>query len=284
MKVSPTLFGLAFAALLATSTPAHAADPAANDKPTAQFLFLGSYHMGNPGRDVFNTKADDVLDAKRQREIEQVAELIRRYHPTKILVEEDPADQAKLDEHFAASCKGTRPLTRNEVEQLGFRIACKEKLPGVIAMDWNDLGPIKDEDSVDYLKAIDRNHQQAQRAEDMRIGTAVHAEDQRTLDKGTVRDMLARLNSQEWLTANAHSYFRISQYGSPTDAAGVNWLMLWSGRNLMMFNNIVRNTEPGDRVLVICGAGHGNLMRQLATDSGVYEVQDTERWLREGGR
>jgi len=25
-------------------------------------------------------------------------------------------------------------------------------------------------------------------------------------------------------------------------------------------------------------------MRQLATDSGVYEVQDTERWLREGGR
>jgi hypothetical protein len=96
--------------------------------------------------------------------------------------------------------------------------------------------------------------------------------------------MLARLNSQEWLTANAHSYFRISQYGSPTDAAGVNWLMLWSGRNLMMFNNIVRNTVPGDRVLVICGAGHGNLMRQLATDSGVYEVQDTERWLREGGR
>jgi hypothetical protein len=32
-------------------------------------------------------------------------------------------------------------------------------------------------------------------------------------------------------------------------------------------------------VLVIYGAGHGNMLRQLAIDSGMYTVQDPLAWL-----
>lgn len=259
------------------AAPALATDP----QPDADFLFVGSFHMNNPGRDVHNTRVDDVLAAKRQREIEDVARLIARFKPTKIMVEADPTSQAKLDEAFAASCKGKRPMTRNEVEQLGFRIACGQKLAGVVAVDWNELGPIRSEDSVDYLAAIERHGQQAQREQDMRIGKALNDEDQRTLAEGTIGDMLLRLNSPEWLRANARAYFRIGLYGTAEDPIGANWDMLWYGRNLAIFNNIVRRTEAGDRVLVIYGAGHGNGLRQLATDSGKYTVHDTQRWLRE---
>lgn len=259
------------------ATPARATDP----KPEADFLFVGSFHMNNPGRDVHNTRVDDVLAAKRQREIEDVARLIARFKPTKIMVEADTTSQAKLDEAFAASCKGKRAMTRNEVEQLGFRIACGQKLAGVVAVDWNELGPIRSEDSVDYLAAIQRHGQQAQREQDVRIGKALNDEDQRTLANGTIGDMLLRLNSPEWLRANARAYFRIGLYGTAEDPIGANWDMLWYGRNLAIFNNIVRRTEAGDRVLVIYGAGHGNWLRQLATDSGKYTVHDTQRWLRE---
>jgi len=255
--------------------------PATEPQPDADFLFVGSFHMNNPGHDVHNTRVDDVLSAKRQREIADVARLIARFRPTKVMVEADVSSQAKLDASFAASCKGDRALTRNETEQLGFRIACEQKLPGVIAVDWNDLGPIKDEASVDYPAAIERHGQQAQRAQDLAIGKALNDEDQRTLDKGTVGDMLLRLNSPEWLRANARSYFRVGLYGTAEDPAGANWDMLWYGRNLTIFNNIVRRTQPGDRVLVIYGAGHGNWLRQLATDSGKYRVQDTQRWLQD---
>ncbi|HVQ32361.1 MAG TPA: DUF5694 domain-containing protein, partial [Lysobacter sp.] len=124
--------------------------PATEPQPDADFLFVGSFHMNNPGHDVHNTRVDDVLSAKRQREIADVARLIARFRPTKVMVEADVSSQAKLDASFVASCKGDRALTRNETEQLGFRIACEQKLPGVIAVDWNDLGPIKDEASVDY--------------------------------------------------------------------------------------------------------------------------------------
>src|SRR4030095_14972687 len=208
-------FALALAATTLAASRACLADPAAATapQPDADFLFVGSFHMNNPGRDVHNTRADDVLSAKRQREIADVARLIARFHPTKVMVEADVASQAKLDEAFAASCRGDRALTRNETEQLGFRIACEQKLPGVIAVDWNDLGPIKDEASLDYLAAIGRHGQQAQRAQDLAVGKALNDEDQRTLEHGTIGDMLLRLNSPEWLRANARAYFRVGLSG-----------------------------------------------------------------------
>ena len=270
-----------FAAIAMAMAPAfpaaaQAAAPADATPPDP----VASYHMANHNRDVHNTRADDVLAAKRQQEIAEVARLIERYRPTKVMVEADPASQAKLDAEFAASCKGDRRLGRDEIEQVGYRVACDLGLPGVVGVNWNDLGPIPDEASVDYVAAIDRPGQQAQRARDMAVGNAQAAHDQAVLDHGSIGDMLRYLNSPEWLAANARAYFRIGLYGTREDPAGANWMMLWFGRNQYIFNNIVRNTQPGDRVLVVYGAGHGNLLRQFAADSGFYRLEDTARWLR----
>lgn len=252
---------------------------AQNRDPQAEFLFIGSYHMDNPGRDVHNTQADDVLSEKRQREIAEVVRLIERYRPTKVMVEADTASQDKINTRFAESCKGSRPLSRNETEQLGFRIACDMGLGTVYAVDWNELGPIKDEDSVDYLKAVERNHQQKQYDLHLAIGKSEADKGQQILDRGTVLDMLKHLNSDTFLEQNARAYFRIGMLGTASDPIGANWVQLWFGRNLAIFNNIARNTDKGDRVLVIYGAGHGNYLRQLAIDSGIYRVHEPLDWL-----
>jgi len=176
--------------------------------PVAEFLFIGTYHMSNPGRDVHNTKADDVLAAKRQREIAEVVMLIERYHPTKVMIEADTASQAKINQNFLESCKGARPLTGNETEQLGFRIACDMKLNAVYAVDWNELGPIRDEESVDYRAAVERNHQQKQYEAHLAIGKKEAEKQQLILDRGTILNMLTYLNSQPYLKQNARAYFR----------------------------------------------------------------------------
>jgi hypothetical protein len=263
-------------AILLTAAPTAVAAKAA---PNAEFLFVGSYHMGNPGQDVHNMRADDVTSDQRQREIREVARLLEAYKPTKVMVEVATAKQGELQQRFDQSCGGSRGLTRNEVEQLGFRIACDLGLSGVVAVDWNELGPIRDEDSVDYLKAVERHGQQQTYKEHHTIGAATSAQDQRTLEQGSVLDMLRRLNSPSWLEANGRAYYRIGMLGTPQDPIGANWVQLWYGRNLMIFNNIARRTEPGDRILVIYGAGHGNHLRQLAADSGVYRVHDPLAWL-----
>lgn len=266
-------FLAAVAGLFASLSDAQSIDP------QAEFLFIGSYHMDNPGRDVHNTKADDVLSEKRQREIAEVVRLIERYRPTKVMVEAETASQDEINTRFAESCKGSRPLARNETEQLGFRIACDMGLKTVYAVDWNELGPIKDEDSIDYLKAVERHHQQEQYDLHLAIGKAEADKGQQVLDRGTVLDMLKHLNSRPFLKQNAMAYYRIGMLGTPSDPIGANWVQLWFGRNLAIFNSIARNTEKGDRVLVIYGAGHGNYLRQLAVDSGIYQVHEPMDWL-----
>src|SRR2546428_4589717 len=58
------------------------------DKPTvparAEVLVLGVYHMSNPGHDIFNMQADDVLAPKRQAEITQVMAALQKIPAPKI--------------------------------------------------------------------------------------------------------------------------------------------------------------------------------------------------------
>jgi hypothetical protein len=88
-------------------------------------MILGCYHMGNPGADVFNLDADDVLSEKRQAEMEELVNAISRFHPTKIAIEVEY--NTKADTMYNANYRqyltGRYSLTRNEAEQIGFRLA-----------------------------------------------------------------------------------------------------------------------------------------------------------------
>src|SRR6476660_75092 len=71
------------------SALSQAATNAASPAQRAEVLVLGTYHMANPGHDIFNMQADDVLAPKRQAEMAQVMEVLKRFRPTKIAVESD---------------------------------------------------------------------------------------------------------------------------------------------------------------------------------------------------
>src|SRR2546422_8999924 len=93
------------------------------DKPTvparAEVLVLGVYHMSNPGHDIFNMQADDVLAPKRQAEITQVMAALKKFQPMKIALDRDPRDN-RLSQDYAGYLAGKHGGRRNEVEQRGF--------------------------------------------------------------------------------------------------------------------------------------------------------------------
>jgi hypothetical protein len=114
----------------------------ARKKPAV--LVLATYHMHNPGRDVINVQSDDVLTEKRQREIREFVNLLKRFKPTKIAVEM-PFGSGKLDEQYGRYLRGEYQLTRNEIDQIGFRLAKElnhQKIYGADAAGAFDIGQV----------------------------------------------------------------------------------------------------------------------------------------------
>jgi hypothetical protein len=108
-----------FAQSSSAGGPGSPAPPAAG---RAEVLVLGVYHMANPGRDLFNMKADDVLAPKRQAEIAELVDVLKRFQPTKVALEADVWDE-RVGQRYADYVAGRHELSRNETEQVGFRLA-----------------------------------------------------------------------------------------------------------------------------------------------------------------
>ncbi len=239
---------IAALALTLCASGALAQTPAAPAR--AEVLVLGTYHMNNPGRDLFNTQADDVLAPKRQAEIAQVIETLERFRPTKIAVERTAGD-SRITKDYAAYLAGTHELTRNEIEQLGFRLAKKLGHDKVYAVDADGEFPWPR--LVKYAQATGRQKElDALMAE---FGEMVKG-DNAYLASHTILEMLLRLNSDEKVAADIGYYFRQAEFGEPWDWAGADLVSDWYRRNMRIYTNVMQLAAPGERVLVIYGSGH----------------------------
>ena len=95
-------------------------------------------------------QADDVLSPKRQEEIAELAEVLKRFKPTKIAVEADYGSDV-VPKRYGEYLAGTRPLSRNEIEQIGFRIAKELDQKTVYPVDADGDFPLQR--VTDYAKA-----------------------------------------------------------------------------------------------------------------------------------
>jgi Family of unknown function (DUF5694) len=88
--------------------------------------------MSNPGQDLHNVTVGDVLTAERQAEIASIVSALTEFRPT-IVMAEWPAGQAS--ERYAQYLAGTLPPDRNEVVQLGFRLAKAAGIKHFVGID-----------------------------------------------------------------------------------------------------------------------------------------------------
>jgi hypothetical protein len=228
----------------------------------AEVLVLGVYHMANPGRDIFNMKADDVLAPKRQAEIAQLIEVLKRFHPTKIAVERNAGDD-RIPKGYADYLAGKHELTSNEIEQLGFRLAKELGHKTVYPADADGEFPFPR--LVDYAKAHGRSKELDAMMEE--IGGKVKAQNQ-YLVSHTVLETLLYMNADDKVAEDVGFYYRQAHFGEPWNWAGADLVSDWFRRNMRIYSNIVQLADsPHERVLVIFGAGHlGWLQHGFASD------------------
>jgi hypothetical protein len=245
---------LAFDAFPAASQQSPAEEP--TQTAQAEVLVLGVYHMANPGRDIFNTQADDVLSPTRQAEIAQVIAALKGFHPTKIAVEGDFSDKS-IPRNYTDYLAGKHELTRNEIEQIGFRLA-KELGHGTIYPVDAD-GEFPFQHVVNYAKASGRSDELNALLDE--TGRKVEAFDE-YLASHTVLETLLYMNSDESVAEDVGFYYRQAEFGEHWDWAGADLVSDWFRRNMRIYSNVVQLiASPNERVLVIVGAGHLGWLR-----------------------
>jgi len=222
----------------------------------AEVMVLGVYHMANPGHDIFNMKADDVLAAKRQQEIAELATVLEKFKPTKIAIETD--SQKRLSDRYAQYLAGSYVLTANENDQIGLRVAKDLGHTSIYAVDADGDFPYPR--LVHYAKATGQSAALDAVMND--VGEMVKAQNDYLLTH-TVLQTLLYMNADQKVAQDVGFYYRQAHLGEPGDYAGPDLLAEWYKRNIRIYNNVMKLvSSPDDRILVVFGAGHLGWLRQ----------------------
>lgn len=262
MRSKATIAALSFATFIFIPTVSQQSpvqDAAALAR--AEVLVLGVYHMNNPGRDIYNTQVDDVLSPKRQAEIAQVIDALKKFRPTKIALEADFSDD-RLAERYTEYVAGEHELTRNERQQLGFRLAKELGHETVYSVDVDGEFPYLR--LIKYAKATGR---EAEFTANQEESAAAAETESAYFASHTTLENLLYMNSDESSARGVGGYFKLAEWGEPWDWAGADLVSDWFRRNMRIYTNIVQLVDsPNERVLVIYGAGHLGWL-QYAFDS-----------------
>jgi hypothetical protein len=132
-------------------------------------LVLGVYHMANPGQDLFNTRADDVLATRRQAEIAQLVDVLKKFRPTKIAIEADVGNQ-RVGREYSDYLAGKYVLTANEIDQIGYRLARELGRKSVYPVDAD--GDFPWQRVVNYAKASGRSKELDSITEELRAAVS----------------------------------------------------------------------------------------------------------------
>src|SRR5215831_21337650 len=179
-----------------------------------QIMVLAVFHLVAK-KDMFTQKQGDTFTPKRQREIEQVVERLRAFHPTKIAVEH--GDDGKLNERYQQYLSDKYVLTADETDQYAFRLGKELGLTRI--------------DSIYYPVAFDPNeaeayaHAHGQKAvwdAALDRGRKVIEQLDEVLAHGTMLEAFRFFNSEEAIDLNASMYLVLDRIGGSNEYPGAD--------------------------------------------------------------
>ncbi len=250
-----------------------------NNEKKRVALLIGTYHMANPGLDMHNVQADDVLAPKRQQEIQDVVERLKRFKPTKIAVEALTDEDEALNKQYQAYLSGELTLGANEIHQLGFRTAAELGHDRIYPVDWNEWNGGVD---LGHVYEYAQTHMPELYRQFNSRGEETVAGFQKSLSERTIRELLLAGSSEENMRQDHEIYMTFARVGDGKNNIGIDWLCnYWYRRNLIIYANISRISSTEDRVLVIYGAAHMHLLTQFMKESGLFLLEPAEKYLGE---
>ena len=255
-KILITLLTLLF------TTTAHATEP-------AQIMLIGTFHFSNPGKDTVKVDDVDVFDDVSQQYLQQLAERLAEFKPTRVLLEYDPAKEDLINQRYTDYLAGTYELGTNEIYQLGFRIARQSGLETVQSFDHRELHW-----QADAMFEYAKSHDSPEMKTFNEIIKRITKEEAQARTNENLRGLLMRSNDDERDRLNMDLYLATNAIGAGDGYSGADASASWWHRNFRMYANIQKVAKPGERIIAIGGSGHMAILKQLlATDQRLVEVK-----------
>ena len=254
---------------------------------SSDLLILGSFHFANPKLDSYKPKYTvDIFSEKRQKELRELLNVIKKYAPTKIAVEWKATNQEKLDSLYNAYLKGEFKLKSNEIYQVAFRLGKElghKKLYGVDAPSRNFKSSLTQKE----YKA--KKNYYVQKAgikmlkREMNINKTyfgLYEKGDKLKTEMSLMEYFNVMNNPDVVSHN-HGHYLIGEFkmgeAKKGDYFGADNAIWWYSRNLRIFQNILNINKAGeDKVFVLMGAGHLSILNFLAKSSVDYNLISLE--------
>lgn len=255
-------------------------------KHKTKAMVLGVFHFDNPNLDSYKPKFSfNILENKRQAELDTLLSKIAEYKPTKILLEWPRIRMDSITtERYQKYLNGSFDITdkTNEVYQIGFKLAKKLGHNKVycsdasadwfgVELDWDNY----DEDA--YLKS--RGQFEKSNRYDYEsfyeLGDSIKSVQ-------TLTEHLFFRNRPENRLKDHQAYLTENVLeGAGDNYLGADGVARWYRRNLRIFSNAydLTNFDKEERLLLIYGSGHVWQLRQLFTDSPDFEYVEPNEYL-----
>lgn len=240
-------------------------------------LLLGSFH--------FMDKNMDFSSPEVQEELNSFAQTLSLFSPDAVAVEYAAHQQKAVSTAYQkfslcdlqnADKMRTETLGEilmfsnvlpirynNEAVQIGFRIARMQSLTEVYAID--------DDSEIDG-EVFEHPSSALQEAMN-------HFFDYEGQCGNNLVDTFRHLNGEEWSFRNHQIYLRANEVGNYENYLGVKMLAQWYERNLKIFSNIQRLAMQHKRILIIYGAGHLQILRDLIQADERLRLVDVMQYI-----
>lgn len=272
MTFIKTIFTFLITLLLATTTFGQ------EFKQKTKILLIGTIHFETPHLDVHELKTDDFLAPKRQKELEELTEILKRTNADKVMIEKPFNQQRQVDSLYNAYSQNRYKLTVSEREQIGFRLAKKLNLKHINCVD--KFYGMK-HDSLVSVTAKEKN----QLYLFSELGTTAKSlmqEIDGIVKQNSITEILRYINKNELLQKNLSLYLKYyAKIGAGENYIGAEAVSDWYLRNQAIYSNVITQINSKDKyVILIFGQGHIPILKHLLQNNDDFEVVDVNSALK----
>lgn len=242
-------------------------EPVEKKAKPIKVLVLGTFHFSQAPD--FN----DMGAPKQQKEILSVVDRLEKFSPDKIAVEFERKDSALVDSLYKAYQEGEHELAVNEREEIGFRLANRLNHQKVHAIDYkkpwgiDTLMKWAKKNDTEFLDYVNRWNHKTEKLESI------------LQQNYTVGEILALWNSDAVLDRVQRVRMRMMEVGADKNYIGIEPVSSVYKRNMRIFANLTSVAEPGDRVLVVYGAGHSYFFNNFVRQHPGMELENIGKYL-----